>query len=71
MLLYENPMIKVGSVVKLVEPLYGFPLLTNHIGIVEDIILNKKICTVRFFDNIYYNSHITLSAFTYKLVEVP
>jgi len=70
MLLYENPMIKIGSVVKVVDPVYGFSLLTNYTGIVEDILPDKRICTVRFFDNIYYNAHITLSVFTYKLVEV-
>jgi len=63
-------MIKIGSVVKLVEPVYGFSLLTNYTGVVEDIIQDKRICTVRFFDNIYYNTHITLSVFTCKLVEV-
>jgi len=63
-------MIKIGSVVKIVEPLYGFSLLTNYTGVVEHIYLSEMICNVRFFNSYYCNDHFTLAIFTKNLEEI-
>jgi len=68
-------MIKLGSIVKLINPPNGYRDMVDCLGIIETVrescdIPNTQLYKLRCFDHRICKSHIILTVYSYRVSEV-